>query len=222
MGACCERTFHCCWRGNLAPCKKDVWNLRCQLRDVINAEMRQINEAERLTSVIKGFSGLIDPGHSWKAGSVSNAMTSYMDDLERVCEDRKRRLEMSLREVERRLNRIRDACDDVEYGQMDMKTFDELRVEVVKDLMLYLSHRDIHLHADALTRLTKTYQKVMDVRTSEMQEMMALAQGSNLHDLQGTSSMTHGGIHTHSNTTTGYLPASTGASSPLPPIPLHS
>ena len=50
-----------------------------------------------------------------------------------------------------------------------MKTFDELRVEVVKDLMLYLSHRDIHLHADALTRLTKTYQKVMDVRTSEMQ-----------------------------------------------------
>ena len=52
-------------------------------------------EAERLTSVIKGFSGLIDPGHSWKAGSVSNAMTSYMDDLERVCEDRKRRVSLN-------------------------------------------------------------------------------------------------------------------------------
>jgi len=231
MGNCCERTFHCCYRGNLAPCKKDVWNLRCQLKDVMDAEMKQIREAERLTSVIKGFSGLIDPGHSWKAGSVSNAMTSYMDDLERVCEDRKRRLEISLREVERRCNRIRDACDDVEYGQMDMKTFDELRVEVVKDLMLYLSHRDIHLHADALTRLTKTYQKVMDVRTSEMQEMMALAQGSNLHDLQaqmhggmsGTSLGINTSMHALGNTTsTGYMPASTGASSPLPPIPLHS
>eukprot|EP00657_Telonema_sp_P-1_P010837 TRINITY_DN5459_c0_g1_i1.p1 TRINITY_DN5459_c0_g1~~TRINITY_DN5459_c0_g1_i1.p1 ORF type:complete len:152 (-),score=29.43 TRINITY_DN5459_c0_g1_i1:27-482(-) len=145
---------NCCMRGNLAPCKKDVNNLRVQLKDVINAELKQIQEAERLAAVVKGFSGLIDPGHSWKQGSVSNAMTSYMDDTQQVCEDRKRRLEISLREVDRRCNRIRDACYDVEVGQLDMKTFDELRVEVVKDLMLFLAHRDIHLHADALTRLS--------------------------------------------------------------------
>jgi len=198
---------NCFNSGNLAPCKKDVNNLRCQLKDVINAELRQINEAKKLTGIIKGFSGLIDPGHAWKQGSISNAMTSYMEDIEQVTEDRKRRLEISLREVDRRCNRIRDACHDVEVQQMDMKTFDELRVEVVKDLMLFLAHRDIHLHADALTRLSKTYQKVMDVRTGEMEELMALTQS--------------GGARQPGMMLGANMGSSTSATMPMPPVPLH-
>eukprot|EP00656_Telonema_subtile_P005944 TRINITY_DN1272_c0_g1_i4.p1 TRINITY_DN1272_c0_g1~~TRINITY_DN1272_c0_g1_i4.p1 ORF type:complete len:250 (-),score=39.13 TRINITY_DN1272_c0_g1_i4:328-1077(-) len=179
-GEISKRMGNCCKSGNMAPCKRDVNNLRRQLKDLINAELNAISETGKLTALIKGFSGLIDPGHSWKKGSVSNAMTSYMDDMEAVTNDRKRRLEISLREVDRRCNRIRDACCDVEVGQLDMKTFDELRVEVIKDLMLFLSHRDIHMHADALTRLTTTYQHVMDVRISETEETMTLTQTVNV------------------------------------------
>ena len=38
--------------------------------------------------------------------------------------------------------------------------------------MLYLAHRDMTMHADGLTRLSKTYEKVMIVRTPEMEVLL--------------------------------------------------
>jgi len=88
---------------NVDACKTDVENLRKKLKAVINAELSQIQEGEALSMAVKGFSGLVDPGTSYKEGTISHAMTCYLEDQDRIMEDRKRRLEIGLREVRIRL-----------------------------------------------------------------------------------------------------------------------
>jgi len=88
---------------------------------------------------------------------------------------------------------VRDACNDVEAGQVGVREYDELRVVVMKDLMLYLAHRDMTMHADGLTRLSKTYEKVMIVRTPEMEEIFQQEQAHT----QRLNLTNHGSVPTH-------------------------
>ena len=65
------------------------------------------------------------------------------------------------------MRRLEEACLDADDHVLDMKTFDEIKVETLKDMMKRLIHRDMQHNALSLTKLTQRYNHIQHCTIEE-------------------------------------------------------
>merc|ERR1712146_81699 len=72
------------------------------------------------------------------------------------------------KDVERKLMKLTDACDDNDEGALDSRTFYEIRTQTLKDMLKGMIHCDMHHHAMALSKLTVRYNDLQKCTVEEV------------------------------------------------------
>merc|ERR1712100_434905 len=146
---------------------EDIAELKKALKEMYLKEIEALEATRGLCHLSNKFNGLIEPAASWKPTDISNGVTKYLDDMDEITVERIKRLHIVWQDCTRKLRRLEEACIDAQDKVLDMKTFDEIKTETLKDLLKRLIHRDMQHHALGLNKLTQRYGHIMQCTTEE-------------------------------------------------------
>jgi len=162
MGACFPKA-----QTPMTATMEDINDLNYALKQWHLKETEALIQMRALCQLNNKFNGLVDPAASWKHTDISHGVSKYLDDMDEIAEERINRLKLVWRDCARKLRRLEEACKDADGKDLDMKTFDEIRTETLKDMLKRMIHCDMQYHALGLTKLTHRYNHIQQCTIEE-------------------------------------------------------